>query len=139
MALAVCLDTSGVATGGQAAVAAGQIREAVVVEPVAPATIVSMEEPARHVAVRASGAVVGAPGALAVEALVVWASTAMAGGEEEVGIQPPTVPDWVCLAAVVAAWKATLARLVALVRQIVVAAAVVALSTLSAVLVALAL
>ena len=56
-----------------------------------------------------------------------------------VGIRPPTVLDWVCLAAVVAAWKAILVRLVALVRQIVAAAEVVALTTPLAAPVALAL
>nr|WP_193584843.1 hypothetical protein [Delftia acidovorans] len=139
MALAVCLDTSEVATGGQAAVAAGQVQEAVVVVPVVLAMAAAPGRAVRGAVVKASGAGVGASVALAMVALVVWASTAMAGVVEVVGIRPPTVLDWVCLAVVVAARKATLVRLVALVRQIVVAAVVVAATPPLAVLVALAL
>ncbi|MDC2858648.1 hypothetical protein [Delftia sp. DT-2] len=134
MALAVCLDISEVAAEGREAAALGQIREAVVEAPVVLAMAAATGRAGRGAVVRASGVVVGATVALAMAALVVWASTVMAAGAGVEETRPPTVLDWVCLAAVVAAWKAALVGLVALVPQIVAVAAVAAVTTLLAVL-----
>lgn len=134
MALAVCLDISEVAAEGREAAALGQIQEAVVVVPVVLAMAAAPGRAVRRAVVKASGAGVGASVALAMVALVVWASTVMAAGAGVEETRPPTVLDWVCLAAVVVARKATLVGLVALVPQIVVAAAVAAVTTLLAVL-----